>query len=273
MKPSLAAAALAVLLAASIADYEWVQASDARALLDARNRELAKAVEARDLEAAEVARLNILRANPGVQAAGLRPIAGLGMANADTAGNGASVRAAQARRAKIHERYDRLLLAKLHFSDAQAEQFVDLMIEKENVRADIVAEIKKNGLPGDDPGVQRLRDQLTQPISQQLQALLGDDGFSAYRQFEMQSFYQSAYVAPFARYIPATVPSLTEQQGDVLALLMSANDHPLPPIGANLSSESHIDWTSVLSQLNGTLTPEQMAAFQAYIRDLSRSGH
>jgi hypothetical protein len=273
MKPTQTAAVVAVLLSASIAVYERVQANDARSLLEARTKELASAMAARDFEAAEAARLRILRANPGATAPGKSPIADSGVADAGTAGNMVAVGATQANRAKMHVRYDRLLLGKLHFSDAQAEQFIDLMIQKEDVRADIVAAIKKNGLPGDDPGVQKLRDQLNQPIDQELQALLGGDGYSAYRQFEMQSFYQSAYVDQFAKYIPATEPSLTEQQGDVLASLMSANDHPLPPIGANLSSESHIDWPSVLSQLNGTLTPEQMAALHAYIKDLSRSGH
>jgi RNA polymerase sigma factor (sigma-70 family) len=170
----------------------------------------------------------------------------------------------EATRTELHQRYDRFLYGRLGFTPAQAEKFVDLMIQKDDVRNDIQVAVEKNGLVGSSPAVQKLRDDLTAPIANELASLLGDPGYAEWREFEQDSFFRTSFVEPMIATFPSAVTPLTEIQIDQLSQVLAANNHPVPQGGAHLGDRVQIDWPAAEAIASGILTSDQMLELQLF---------
>jgi hypothetical protein len=171
--------------------------------------------------------------------------------------------AVQQRKAELHRRYDPFFRQR-GLTPAQADRFVELMIEQADARQDLQAAVQAVGMDGNNPGVEALRSKLYEPITQELRTLLGDDGYAAYHDYEKTSYYRAAFVNRMSTMFSSANAPLSAEQTEQLARIVAANDHPQKLKPTDTGSESRIDWDSVVVQANATLTPAQMTAIQAY---------
>ena len=172
--------------------------------------------------------------------------------------------ALQQKKAERHRRYDPFLLQQRGLTSAQADRFVELMIQQADARQDLQASVQEVGMSGDGFGVEALRSKLYEPILKELRELLGEDGYAAYLDYEKTSFYRIGFVD---RMIPmftsANVP-LSAEQAEQITHVVAANDHPQRLKPTDIGSESRIDWDAVAVQASTMLTPAQTAVVRAY---------
>jgi RNA polymerase sigma factor (sigma-70 family) len=143
----------------------------------------------------------------------------------------------------------------------QIARFVDLLKQRDEIRADLQDAIRKEG-ESDGPAIEAMRSELDRPVSQGLHALLGDDGYAAYSAFEKMSYYQMGWVQPLNGYFSAANVPLNDAQTQGLTLLLAANDHPTKIVATDLGGESTIDWDAVVAQAGEILNPTQEAVLE-----------
>ena len=107
-----------------------------------------------------------------------------------------------------------------------------------------------------------MRQEMTQPITEDLHNLLGEDGYSAYSAYEHLSYYRSAWVLPLEAVFSAANMPVDDLQSFLLTQIVAANDHPVKISPTDLRSESSINWDSVTAQAADFLTPAQLQVLQ-----------
>jgi RNA polymerase sigma factor (sigma-70 family) len=172
--------------------------------------------------------------------------------------------AMQQRKAQMHGRYDPFFQQR-GLTSAQADRFVELMIQMADAREDLQTAVREAGLPyGDGAEVEALRSKANQPIVRELHALLGEDGYAAYAGFEKTSYYRAAFVDPMTSMFSSANMPLSSEQTELLVSVVANNDHPIKLRPTDIGTESQIDWDSVLAQAEGMLSPAQMTVIKAY---------
>ncbi len=170
-------------------------------------------------------------------------------------------------RARLHARYDPFLRQR-RLTPAQAERFIDLMIAEANLSDDFRAAVREQGLI-DNAAVESVRNDLSQPISQGLLDLLGNDGVAAYGEFEQSSYY-GAMVQPLSEYLLAANLPLASAQAEQLGAAVAAADHPVRLEPTDTRAVSRIDWEAVVTSAQRFLTAEQLTVLQARVQVLKQ---
>jgi hypothetical protein len=146
-------------------------------------------------------------------------------------------------------------------SMSQTDQLFSLLQQRESMRLDLQAAVRDQGLT-DQNAIAALRTNLSQPIQQDLRELLGDEGYSALNSYDNSTYYHDSYVTPLLGTFSAAGVPLTDAEQAELTSIVAANDHPIKLSGANVGNESQIDWPTVVSQTQGTLSPTQVNLLQ-----------
>jgi RNA polymerase sigma factor (sigma-70 family) len=165
---------------------------------------------------------------------------------------------------KLHQRYDPFLKQR-GFTPADMDRWVELMMEKDNVRDDLQAAMREHGVAGGSDEVEALRSKLTDPLWDEMKAMLGREGFAAFNDYEQMSAYRG-YLDPLSPRLSAANATLSDQQADQLIRTIIANNHPQRMSPTDLGTNSHIDWTSVTQQANNFLTPTQLSILNDFLQ-------
>jgi len=184
-------------------------------------------------------------------------------------GSGASRAAnakAQSERAMLLQRYG-LFFRERGLSPEQIDGFIALLNQQAEARADLQEAVRKEGLSV-GPDVEAIRSELYRPVTEGLHALLGEDGYAAYLEYEKTSYYQMVWVQPLQRnFLAANVP-IDDAQTEQLSQIFEANDKPVHISPTDLGSESAIDWESAVAQAANILTPAQMSVLLDRVQQL-----
>lgn len=173
-------------------------------------------------------------------------------------------------RARLHRRYDAFLLQQRGLPPAQAERVVDLWIAQNEARADLQAAVEQQGLAAGDE-VEGLRKKLYDPIVNELEAILGKEGYAAYRDYEKLSYYRFVLDPLTPQFASAGVP-LTSPQQEQLARIVASHDHPQKVRPSDLGSRTQVDWDGVARDAGAVLTPAQIAVIEAHATTTQKSG-
>jgi hypothetical protein len=176
-------------------------------------------------------------------------------------------------RAALDGRYAELF-KKLRLTPAQLDQFKNLLVEKQSAMMDVMAAARAQGL---DP--RRDRDEYRALVAQtqaeldnNIQAVLGDGGFSEYQRYQ-QTLPQRATAEQFAQRLSYTSTPLSALQTEQLIQIFSQTSKPSPADAAargNFLSSLGMGGGGVaisdgaLTQAQGVLSPDQLAALQQF---------
>jgi RNA polymerase sigma factor (sigma-70 family) len=154
---------------------------------------------------------------------------------------------------------------------AQADQFIQLCLEWDDLHSDLQAGVREQGLSDEsnNSGVEQLRSELFKPLEREFQSLLGDDGYAAYNAYQRTAFW-SGIIQPITDGLAASDLSLTAEQMNRLNGLVEANNHPVHENPSDLGTRISIDWDSVAAESVGILTPAQVAILQSKLPVLKR---
>lgn len=165
--------------------------------------------------------------------------------------------------ANWHRRYDEFFQQR-GLSTVQVDRLLELFALQDEARTDLQAAVEQSGLPGDTPGVEKLRSELYEPITREMRQILTEEGYVAYNKYQVTSFYRVAYIDPMApQFISANAP-LSPEQRERLVDILTANKHLVKVRPTDIGSEVKIDWDAVATQATTVLTPVQIAVLQAY---------
>jgi RNA polymerase sigma factor (sigma-70 family) len=162
---------------------------------------------------------------------------------------------------KLHQRYDGFLKQR-GLTPAQIDRWIEVMMEKDNIRLDLRDTMKELGVPASQ-AFEELRAKATQPLWNEMREMLGADGFAAFNEYESMSYYRG-FVEPLAPKLAVKNEPLSAEQSDRLARVIHANDHPRHDNPTDLGSTSHIDWSAVTEEARGFLTPTQLTVLQDF---------
>ena len=177
----------------------------------------------------------------------------------------------QKEKARLHHRYDPFLLQQRGLTPAQAERFVELMLQRARAREDVQAAVEQAGMKGDDPGVMALRRKHDEPIQRELRDMLGPDGMAAYSDYESTSAYRMGFIEPMRPvFLAASVPLSSAQEEKFIRIIM-ANVTTYRGKPTDLGSRRRFDWNAIQSQAYAVLAPAQQPLLKAQIDRWSSS--
>lgn len=169
-----------------------------------------------------------------------------------------------AERAKLHRRYDPLL-QKFGLTPQQGERFVELMLQKAQVHADVQAAVDQQGARGDDAQIHAMRKKLTDPLWNEIYELLGPAGRAAFSDYEQVSSYRVGMIDPLGPTFARQAAELSADQADQLARIMGANTQIYRAKPTDLAYQRRHDWDAIATQSASILTPAQQQIFQAQV--------
>lgn len=169
-----------------------------------------------------------------------------------------------AERAKLHLRYDPLL-QKHGLTQEQAARFVELMLQKAAVHADVQAAVDQAGARGDDAQIHAMRKKLTDPLWEEIYTLLGPAGRAAFSDYEQTSGYRVGMIDPLRPAFAAQASEVSAEQADQLARIMGANKQIYRAKPTDLAHQRRHDWDAIAAQSAAILTPAQQQVFQAQV--------
>jgi hypothetical protein len=149
-----------------------------------------------------------------------------------------------------------------NLTDQQAERMLSLLAEQESTRRDLQQMVQDQGVAGDSQAVEALRSKLNEPITKELRWLLGEDGYADYSAFQKALYYRSAHVDPLAPLFTAARVPLSEAQVAQLVTIVAANNQSVRRGKSDITATSQVNWSGVLQQAGGVLSPEQMQVMQ-----------
>jgi hypothetical protein len=139
---------------------------------------------------------------------------------------------------------------------------LSLLAEQESTRRDLQQMVQDQGVAGDSQAVEALRSKLNEPITKELRWLLGEDGYADYSAFQKALYYRSAHVDPLAPLFTAARVPLSEAQVAQLVTIVAANNQSVRRGKSDITATSQVNWSGVLQQAGGVLSPEQMQVMQ-----------
>lgn len=160
-------------------------------------------------------------------------------------------------RSQLQQRYG-VLFQELNLTMAQQDKFKDVLAGESARGIDIGAAVKEQGLTFDDPVVKKLRDDSRAQMKAELAALLGEQDFLAYQDFE-RTVRVRGFVDGFAVQTAASDP-LTPQQAEQLARALAAAS-PSYQTGGEADPAS-IDWAAVDRAAQEFMSSAQLAAWK-----------
>jgi hypothetical protein len=149
-------------------------------------------------------------------------------------------------------------------TEAQSNEIITLLIEKDNARRDMQQLIRDQGIDASTKAVDELRRHVSAPVTQKLREILGEEGYKAFGQYEMESFFRTSVVDPIASKLAAADAPLTELQLAKLLEVVMANTRQERRSPTDTSMQSRVDWKSVIrdfSKIAGSA--QQQALLQA----------
>jgi hypothetical protein len=161
-----------------------------------------------------------------------------------------------------HREYDPFFQRRGLTAD-QANRLVELLVEKDEARADLQAAVVTAGATGGSAGIEEMRTQLYAPIVDEMRAILGEDGYSAYNAYQ-KTYYYHAVAEPVTTMLASANAALSDAQADQFLRAVAANDHPQQVKSTDIGSRSRIDWDAVAAQEASALTPAQLSVIQSY---------
>ncbi len=149
-------------------------------------------------------------------------------------------------------------------SPAQGEQFVELLLRQAEVRQDLQEAVRQHGLRGGTREVEAMRSELYAPITREMRALLGEDGYRAYGDYSKSSFYRLSFVEPLAPKFAAANAALSAAEAARLVDLVAAHHRSERVNATDLGTRSRIDWAGVAQQAPAFLSPAQVAVLREH---------
>jgi hypothetical protein len=175
-----------------------------------------------------------------------------------------SVRAIDPKRlSRMQSRYQAFFDQRGLSADEQRE-FIDLLVQQAEARADLQAAAREIGVAGGTKGIEALRSEAYAPIVSRMQELLGNDGYSAFGDYEKTSFYRTAFLDRVTPLLNAANASLSPAQSEQLVRIIAANDHPQRRNATDLGTESRVDWVAVADGAGKLLTPTQVKVLKQF---------
>jgi hypothetical protein len=172
-------------------------------------------------------------------------------------------------RAALHRQFDPFLRRR-GLTASEGDRFVDLLIHQALARQDLQASVEAKGLPGDTPGIETLRRKLYAPITQELQTMLGYEGYQAFGQYEHMAFYRDGVAGGLIRKFNAANSPLSPSQEEQFLRLVATNDHAERVRPTDIGTVARVDWLGVAEGARDILTPPQLAVLQDYANQQSR---
>ena len=166
--------------------------------------------------------------------------------------------------AKLHQRYDSFLKQR-GFTQAEMDRWIELMMEKDNLRLDLQDAMRELGVSGGTKEIESLRSKLTDPLWKQMKDMLGQEGFAAFNDYEQMSGFRG-YLGPLNPRFSAAKAELSAEQSDELVRTIIANNHSQRTTPTDLGSTRRIDWTAVAQQTTGFLTPAQQTILNDFVQ-------
>jgi RNA polymerase sigma factor (sigma-70 family) len=170
-----------------------------------------------------------------------------------------------------HERYDDFFRQR-ELTPAQGDRFVELKIHQSIRRAAFQSAVQKANLRGDSQDVQALRAEDDRPVTRELMAMLGDDGYAAYVKYEKSSMYRMSFVAPLQRQFSAANMPLLPDQAEKLVVIFRASARSSHAKSTDIGSTVSMDWEAVNEKAGGILAPPQLVALQTYAEQKNHGG-
>lgn len=163
--------------------------------------------------------------------------------------------------AKLHVKYDPFL-AKRGVSPDQAQRWMELMLAKDQAREDVQAAVREQGIAA-GPEVEHLRNEVTQPFWDGMHAILGDDGYQAFNDYERTYGFKQYVVPQLQQVLSVANAPLSDTQSDSLARIISDNQLLTKAHPSDLGSRATTDWAAVLKQSGALLSPQQLVILQS----------
>lgn len=154
------------------------------------------------------------------------------------------------------------VFARLKLSPDKIEQFKLLQLKHEQRRLDVTAVAAEQNLGLNDPAVQKMRSDDGTVRAREVRALLGNDDFKVYSQYNHDLVLQPVVADVAARtYLSAT--PLTLAEGATLMTILSANSQKR---ANGFVRENTVNWTQAMAQAeaSGTLSAPTLAALRNY---------
>ncbi len=162
---------------------------------------------------------------------------------------------------KKFARYERLFQS-LQLTPEESARFVTLLIEMDEQRAKMEEVAAAKGLASSLDEIEALRKQLYTPIIDELQQMVGKEGFKQYLSYEKTSYYSTAFTEPLVREFAAASMPLDSANAALLTDIISKQDKPVRRSSTGVSAQSSIDWQAVADQAASILTPAQIEALR-----------
>ncbi len=160
-----------------------------------------------------------------------------------------------------YDRYGDFFMQR-RLSDEQSARLVDLLIQQDEARADLQAAVRLHQLDGDTAGIDDLRRKLYRPIIDEIEDILGAEGYREFREYEGVSAYRMAIVRPVSALLhDAGVPISDSQSARLVALLASYNQ-PVRRNSTDVTKEASIDWDAVIVEATEFMSPPQMVVLE-----------
>jgi hypothetical protein len=141
-------------------------------------------------------------------------------------------------KAAVDARYAALFRA-LNLSPEQADKLKQLLIDRENVRQDVFAAARDQGIDPrtDREAFQKLLTDARNSVNENIKSLLGDQGYSQFTNYE-QTMPQRNIVNALQQRLSATDVPLSASQSDQLVQILAAN----APAGTNGNAANGGGW-------------------------------
>jgi hypothetical protein len=147
------------------------------------------------------------------------------------------------------------LFRELGLSPAQREQFMGIVMKREELNTDLLAVTRAQGRPADDPAVATLKQQAADEAKAALTDLLGADGYPQVPQFE-RTVVVRYMVGQFAGVAALDGNPLSPEQAGQMTQALAAASSTYRSGGS--VSNSSIDWDAADQGVVGILTPAQL---------------
>ncbi len=161
-----------------------------------------------------------------------------------------------------YDRYGDFFLQR-ELSDEQSARMVELLIQQDEARADLQAAVRLHQLDGDTVGIDDLRRRLYRPITDEIEGILGAEGYREFRDYEGTSAYRMAIVRPVSTVLQDAGVPITETQSSRLIAVLASNNQPVRRNSTDVTKEANIAWDAVLAEAAEFISPPQMVILES----------
>lgn len=161
-------------------------------------------------------------------------------------------------------KYDRYgdFFSQRGLSDEKSARLVELLIQRDEVRADLQTAVRLQQLDGGADGIDDLRRKLYRPITDEMEDILGTDGYREFREYEGTSAYRMAIVRPVSEVLQEAGVPISDTQSARLIALLAAHNQPVRRNSSDVTKEASIDWDAVSAKAAEFMSPSQMSVLE-----------